>query len=281
MQRSAARPRAPQRLEGLKAGERDNGQRYGRGQATSTAAVRAQQPLPPCAAQPWGSLGPPGSFVCSRSQDRPRAKRGAWAAADVPTFAFERGRVVSVSRSWDCSIPAHGRDAGTGTCVGLALRPLPLHTAWLARCSWAACVSWYLHLLSLKPFFLNGAEKDITEQYLLAKQRCLFHPLSRTLDVALAVKVHWLLHYRESLFFCAAKNFSGASFEAFIEIRGCSLLQSLHGSLQHFLKALTLDIVTNASSLFISLHLVIDVRPGQRVALGKRSHSAALTLAMS
>lgn len=65
------------------------------------------------------------------------------------------------------------------------------------------------------------------------------------------------------------QNFSGASFEALIEVRGCNLLHHFHVSLQHSLKALILDILTNSSSLFISLHSVIDVRPGSRMALSK------------
>lgn len=69
---------------------------------------------------------------------------------------------------------------------------------------------------------------------------------------------------------CCKNNFSGASFEAFIEVRGCSLLQSSLVSLQHFLKALTLDTVANTSSLFITLHLVIDVGLGQKMTFCKR-----------
>lgn len=51
------------------------------------------------------------------------------------------------------------------------------------------------------------------------------------------------------------------------EVRVRSLLQYLPVSAQHSLKALTLGIVTNSSSLFISLHCKIDTRP--RMALSK------------
>lgn len=63
------------------------------------------------------------------------------------------------------------------------------------------------------------------------------------------------------------QNFSGAPLKLLLEVRVCSLLQYLPVSPQHSLKALTLDIVTNSSSLFISLHCKIDTRP--RMALSK------------
>lgn len=149
-------------------------------------------------------------------------------------------------------------------CAPQLLLPLPLPARSLqSRC---------LHKLMCSPcksqvlFLWN--KKDIAEQHFPEKQSCRSHRVSRSLDVALAIKVRWLLPYQEKFVF-VLQNFSGASFEAFIEVRGCNLLYHFHVSLQHSLKALTLDILTNSSSLFISLHSVIDVRPGWRMALSK------------
>lgn len=111
-------------------------------------------------------------------------------------------------------------------------------------------------------------KKDIAEPHFPTKQVCHSHRVSSSLDVVLAIKVRWLLRCQEKFIF-VLQNFSGASFEALIEVRGYNLLHHFHVSLQHYLKALILDILTNSSSLFISLHSVIDVRPGSRMALSK------------
>lgn len=129
-----AQPGAPKQLEQPKTGGREKGQSHGQGQPRSTAAVWAQQPLPPqsgTAAAPrcctaLGSHGPP--FLWEAGTSLPS---GAGTAAFQPSA-----------------------EAGNGSCVALpAQLLLPSHPAQLRRCRWAACVSWYLHLVSPNPFF--------------------------------------------------------------------------------------------------------------------------------
>lgn len=171
--------------------------------------------LLPAPRRPWAPSAPP-TCLFAPTPDGLAAKEGAWAFADFPTLLSERGRVFSLLGSWDCSIPAHRRNWHPyGSCS-----PAPSSLAHCpAQSLQVGCLCKPVPSSSKSQvlfFQWREKKKDLTKQHLHAQQRYCFHPVSRSLDAVLAIKVCRLLHYQENFFFVLQKTFQELPLKPFL-----------------------------------------------------------------